>query len=225
MKNNLIALSLFAGPVSPSYALDVGDISAFIYSDTDNINKEIKNTTDTGRLINISAERISSPLESGKIIPKESDDELLLSPASLLLPAETTENIRFFYHGPKDNKERYYRIIWTDQALSDVQNSNTERSAIATASAKISTILVVTPREINYDYRYNNGKLTNTGNATLRIVAYGACKDPAKANQKKECKENYYLMPGRDRTFSVVDITKKDSRIALWQAEQFIPVK
>ena len=225
MKKYLAAFSLLAGIISPSYAIDVGDISTFIYSDKDSVSKEIKNTTDSGRLINISVERISSPLEDGRVIPKESNDELLLSPASLLLPSNSKENIRFFYHGPKDNTERYYRIIWFDQALSDVQSNNNNRSAIATASARVSTILVVSPRNINYSYRYDNGKLTNTGNSTLRVIAYGPCLKPSKDNPENECKENYYLMPGRDRSFSAVDVAHKKGRVALWQAEQFISVK
>jgi hypothetical protein len=43
--------------------------------------------------------------------------------------------IRFFYKGPADDKERYYRIVWFDQALSDAQRDNATRSAVATASA------------------------------------------------------------------------------------------
>ncbi len=42
-------------------------------------------------------------------------------------------------------KERYYRIVWFDQALSDAQRDNANRSAVATASARIGTILVVAP--------------------------------------------------------------------------------
>lgn len=57
-------------------------------------------------------------------------DELLLTPASLLLPAQASEVIRFFYKGPADEKERYYRIVWFDQALSDAQRDNANRSAV-----------------------------------------------------------------------------------------------
>lgn len=225
MKYSLFAISIIIGIISKSYAIDVGNISTFIYSDTDKVSKEIKNATDTGRLVNISIERISSPLDDGKIIKKESEDELLLSPASLLLPAESTENINFFYNGPKDDKERYYRIFWFDQTLTDAQTNNNKRSAVATASARISTILVVAPRKIKYDYSYNNGVIKNTGNATIRIIAYGPCLKVDAESKKTECKENYYLLPSYDRSFSIVDISKKNSHIALWQAEQFISVK
>ncbi|GHM00063.1 hypothetical protein KPZU40_00380 [Klebsiella pneumoniae] len=57
-------------------------------------------------------------------------DEVLLTPASLLLPARASDVIRFFYKGPADDKERYYRIVWFDQALSDAQRDNANRSAV-----------------------------------------------------------------------------------------------
>ncbi|HBT4779525.1 TPA: hypothetical protein MB320_005405, partial [Klebsiella pneumoniae] len=130
--------------------------------------------------------------------------------------------IRFFYKGPADDKERYYRIVWFDQALSDAQRDSTTRSAVATASARIGTILVVAPRKVNFQHQYANGTLVNTGNATLRILAYGPCLKPADG---KECKENYYLMPGKERRFTRVNVADKKGRVALWQGEQFVPVK
>ncbi|MBN0481268.1 hypothetical protein JTM48_36425, partial [Pseudomonas aeruginosa] len=51
---------------------------------------------------------------------------------------------------------------------------------------------------------------------------YGPC---LKAADGKECKENYYLMPGKSRRFTRVDTADKKGRVALWQGEQFVPVK
>ena len=130
--------------------------------------------------------------------------------------------VRFFYKGPADDKERYYRIVWFDQALSDAQRNGSQRSAVATASARIGTILVVAPRQANFRYQFAGDTLTNTGNATLRIIAYGPC---LKIADGKECKENYYLMPGKSRRFTRVNIADKKGRVALWQGEQFVPVK
>lgn len=222
MKNRILAISLYFCAIMPALALDVGDISSFMNSDTSVLSKEIKNTTESGRLINIHVERLSSPLEGGSVIPMDSQDEVLLTPASLLLPAKSSDVIRFFYKGPADNKERYYRIVWFDQALSDAQRDSARRSAVATASARIGTILVVAPRKADYRYQYANGTLVNTGNATLRILAYGPCLKPADG---KECKENYYLMPGKERRFTRVNVADKKGRVALWQGEQFVPVK
>ena len=119
MKMHLISLGLLLVGISPAHALDVGDISSFMNSGSSTLNTTIKNSTDSGRLINIHIERLSSPLDNGQVIPMDKPDELLLTPASLLLPAQASEVIRFFYKGPADEKERYYRIVWFDQALSD----------------------------------------------------------------------------------------------------------
>ncbi|MGJ3287498.1 hypothetical protein [Klebsiella michiganensis] len=222
MKKHILAIGLLLSTMMPALALDVGDISSFMNSGSSTLSKEIKNTTDSGRLINIHMERLSSPLDGGKVIPMDKQDEILLTPASLLLPAKASDVIRFFYKGPADDKERYYRIVWFDQALSDAQRNGSTRSAVATASARIGTILVVAPRKANFRYQYANGTLVNTGNATLRILAYGPCLKPADG---KECKENYFLMPGKERRFTRVNVADKKGRVALWQGEQFVPVK
>ncbi|HFR8653488.1 TPA: hypothetical protein ACHWWS_004534 [Escherichia coli] len=222
MKNQILAIGLLLSGMTPALALDVGDISSFINSDSSMLSKEIRNTTDSGRLINIRMERLSSPLDDGTVIPMDKPDEILLTPASLLLTAQANDVIRFFYKGPADDKERYYRIVWFDQALSDAQRNSAARSAVATASARIGTILVVAPRKVNFRYQYADGKLVNTGNATLRILAYGPC---LKAAEGKECKENYFLMPGKERRFTRVNVADKRGRVALWQGEQFVPVK
>lgn len=222
MKKHILAIGLLLSTMTPALALDVGDISSFMNSGSSTLSKEIKNTTDSGRLINIHMERLSSPLDGGKVIPMDKQDEILLTPASLLVPAKASDVIRFFYKGPADDKERYYRIVWFDQALSDAQRNGSTRSAVATASARIGTILVVAPRKANFRYQYANGTLVNTGNATLRILAYGPCLKPADG---KECKENYFLMPGKERRFTRVNVADKKGRVALWQGEQFVPVK
>lgn len=222
MKKIIFALNLSLTVMMPAYALDIGDISSFMYSDSSVISKEIKNSTNTGRLINIRVERITNPLEGGRIIPMESKNELLLTPGSLLLPANSNETIRFFYNGPTDKKERYYRILWSDQSLSEGKRSNAKRHAVATASALISSILVVAPRKANYEYKYSTGKITNPGNATLRIIAYGPCLKPTDG---ESCKENYYLMPGKSRTFTRVNVADKNGRVAFWQENHFVSVK
>ncbi|HEI8865758.1 TPA: hypothetical protein SLG40_001227 [Serratia odorifera] len=222
MKRFHLALCLLFPLSQTAFALDVGEISAFMHSDHARLSKEIRNTTDSGRLVNINVERISSPLESGQVMAMESKDEMLLSPASVMLPANAREVIRFYYNGPSDAQERYYRIVWFDQALSDAEENSARRNAVATTSARIGTILVVAPRQDRFNYQFRNGKIKNTGNATFKVVAYGTClthKIP------EGCKENYFVMPGREKAFSRVDVNDKKGRVALWHGEQFIPVK
>ena len=217
-----LAVTLMLMLLRPALALDVGEISSFMPGDSARLSKEIKNTTDSGRLVTIKIERISSPLASGTVIPMNSRDEILLSPASLILPANASDVIRFYYKGPNDAQERYYRIVWFDQALSEAGQNSARRNAVATTSARIGTILVVAPRQDRFAYQFANGRIKNTGNATFKVVAYGNCRNKQDGS---DCKENYFVMPGKDRAFSKVDVNDKKGRVALWHGEQFIPVK
>jgi hypothetical protein len=60
----------------------------------------------------------------------------------------------------------------------------------------------------------------NTGNATLRILAYGPCLKPADG---KECKENYYLMPGKERRFTRVNVADKKGGSHSGRASSLFP--
>lgn len=207
--------------ISSVNAINVGSVTSFIDDNAKYISKEIENNSDQARLITISISRISSPEESGKAIPMEVDGELLLTPSRLVLPANTKNNVRFFYHGPVDDKERYYRVTWQDTALSLDEQRNERRQAVATTSAKIGTILVVTPRKSKFEYTFKNGEITNTGNASYRVVAYGICRD----NPAKQCRETYYDLPGKKRMFSRVDINHEKSHLGLWLGQEFSVVK
>ncbi|MGO1170366.1 MAG: hypothetical protein ACTMH3_11760, partial [Serratia liquefaciens] len=50
MKRLSLAACLLLSLSQPVFALDVGEISSFMHSDSARLSKEIKNTTDSGRL-------------------------------------------------------------------------------------------------------------------------------------------------------------------------------
>lgn len=221
MKKIIIPL-LFSLIPAKSFALNVGDITSFLNSDQTTLAREISNDSDNGRWITIKIKRISSPREGGTTIPMDQPGEMLLSPASILLPAHSAEIIHFYYKGPQDDKERYYRIVWTDRSVDSEDSNTTKRHAVATTSSVIGTILVASPRQLHFNYKYENQSITNTGNATLNIVAFGPCLD---TKSKTSCKENYYLMPGQKRSFTKVNMAKKDAHLSFWIGEKFVPVK
>ncbi|MBL0669026.1 fimbria/pilus periplasmic chaperone [Aeromonas jandaei] len=220
MLTRTFMLLLLACPFA-SHAINVGSVTTFIDVGTQEVSKEIENNSDQARLVTIAVSRISSPEEGGVEIPMEMDGELLLSPSRIVLPAKAKNNVRFFYKGPADDKERYYRITWRDTALSMDDQRNESRQAVATTSAQIGTILVVTPRQSNFDYVLSHGELTNRGNASYRVVAYGVCRD----NPKQQCRETYYDLPGKQRTFKRVDITHEKGHVGLWLGPEFVVVK
>lgn len=219
MRTRVLLLLLLIYPFA-SHAINVGSITTFINVGEHEVAKEIENNSDQARLVNVSVSRISSPEDSGVELPM-TDGELLLSPTRMVLPAKAKNNVRFFYKGPADDQERYYRITWRDTALSIDDQRSERRQAIATTSAIIGTILVVTPRRSRFDYALEKEQLINRGNASYRVVAYGVCRD--KPNE--QCKETYYDLPGKHRTFKRVNIHHDKSHIGLWLGPEFVVVK
>ncbi|WP_270828352.1 hypothetical protein [Aeromonas sp. Y318-1] len=216
----LMAWMLFIPGVSQ--AINVGSVTTFIDAGSQDVAKEIENGSAQARLVTISVSRISSPEEGGQEIPMEVAGELMLSPSRLMLPAHAKNNVRFFYKGPQDGKERYYRIRWLDTALSMDDQSSNRRQAVATTSAQIGTILVVTPRQQHFAYNLQNGMLSNQGNASYRTVAYGPCLD---RKAQAQCKETYYDLPGKQRCFKKVDMQDPQSHLGLWLGQEFVVVK
>ena len=203
-----------------SQAINVGAVTTFIDADSQEIAKQIENGRDQARVVTITVTRISSAEEGGEEIPMEVDGELMLSPSRLMLPANAKNNVRFFYKGPQDGKERYYRIRWLDTALSMDDQRNERRQAVATTSAQIGTILVVTPRQQQFAYDLKEDILTNKGNASYRTMAYGPC-----LKSKELCKETYYDLPGKKRKFKQVNMRDPKSHLGLWLGQEFVVVK
>ena len=53
--------------IKNSLAVNVGNITEIIPSNEDMLSKEIENTVNTVRLVNLSIEKIDSPLDGGKL--------------------------------------------------------------------------------------------------------------------------------------------------------------
>lgn len=203
------------------HAINVGPVTLFVDSGYSEISNEIKNDSDQARLVTVSVTRISSPETGGVKIAEETDGEILLSPSRLVLPAKAKNNVRFFYKGPSDAVERYYRITWNDLPLSVDENGDNKEKVIASTSARINTILVVSPRKSNFEYSLDKNILKNNGNASYRVVAYGPCL----SDVQKQCKETYYDLPGKKRKFKYVDIGSNKGHVGLWLGKEFVVVK
>lgn len=220
----LLCLALFT--CSHANAINVGAITSIMAPDQNVIAKEVINTVEDARLVSLNVERISSPREGGKVIPMESKQEIMATPSNLILPGHGKEIFRVFYSGPKDNKERYYRLVWRDNPVAEEGLSKTRKAASATTSATISTILVVTPRQDNFNYQYRDGVVYNIGNSSFRVVAFGPCKQPqASEDRNKGCRERYYVMPGLGVHLKFVDINNQKLSVGIWHNEDYINVK
>ena len=227
MKKITLALILLSWlPLKSSFAVNVGNITEIISSAEDTLSQEIENTVDTARLVNLTIEKIDSPLDTGKVIPVTDPNEILSTPANLILPGHAKDIFKIIYQGPKDNKERYYRLNWKDDPIGESGVTQSAKSASATTSATISTILVVAPRIENFNYKYSNSQVSNTGNSTFRVVASGPClAEKQKYGADGICRERYYLMPNLAVKLQFVDVTNKKSSVGIWHKGEFIVVK
>lgn len=167
---------LFAS--SSALAINVGKVTTIIPANADTTAKEIKNEADSVRIVSISAQRISSPMDEGIVINPEKVDELLLTPTRMVMPAGTSNIVKFYYHGNADNKERYYRITFIDEGVSEDLDNGSQKNGKGMTRAVVSTILVVQPRDKKIDFVYVAGKMTNKGNTSFRVNATGTCLKP-----------------------------------------------
>lgn len=205
-------------------AVNVGEVTSMMAPDEFSLSKEITNTTDSARFVSVTVYRLSSPMAEGVIIPMESKSELLSTPSSLILPGNAKDNFRFFYKGPNDDKERYYRLSWTDEPITESGYTQKSKQGQATTSAVINTILVVGPRKENFDFKREGDTIYNSGNAAFRVISFGTCKDK-KMDQGKGCRERYYIMPGKSVRIKYTDITNNKTRIGIWHGKTYINVK
>ncbi|EMB9642269.1 hypothetical protein ACS6LB_13565 [Enterobacter cloacae] len=223
--NKYLPFAIWAGIATSfsSWAINVGDITSIMTSEQSSLSKEIINTTNSARYVSVTVKRLSSPLPDGTEI-SINPGELLSTPASLILPGDAKDVFRFFYKGPEDDKERYYRLQWIDEPVSESAATKAGKAATATASAEIGTILVVAPRNERFNYSRQDDLIINTGNVSFRVIAYGVCKDPAQ-DQGRGCRERYYVMPGTKIRLQKSDVSNSRTRIGIWHGKQFITVK
>lgn len=206
-----------------AHAVNVGDITSIINAHETTLAKEVENTTNVARYIALKIEKITSPAADGKVIPLD-DNEVLSTPAGLVLPGSGKDVFKILYNGPEDDQERYYRLSWLDAPVLGKEDNTANKAALATTSAIINTILVVTPRKDKFDYSYSNGTITNTGNASFRIVAAGSCLDQAKDVDGKGCRERYYVMPGKSMKLKYTDWNASKTHLGIWYNGQYINV-
>ncbi|ENH3201614.1 hypothetical protein ABV255_005256, partial [Citrobacter braakii] len=103
----------------PGWAINVGEITSIMTSAESSLSKEIINTTDAARYVSVSVKQLSSPLAGGIEIKPVNSGELLSTPANLILPGQAKDVFRFFYKGPADDVERYYRLQWIDEPVTE----------------------------------------------------------------------------------------------------------
>ncbi len=90
-------------------AINVGTLTFAMDQDQSFTAKRVLNNNRSARIYQVTLRAIDRPGDS-ETRSKPADGELLFAPRQLQLQAGQSEYYKFFYRGPQDNRERYYRV-------------------------------------------------------------------------------------------------------------------
>jgi len=204
----LIALFL---PVTVK-AIYLGDLTFSLASDQEFVSKRIVNNNKSARLYQVSIIGIDSPSQQ-EVSTRPTDGELLFAPRQLVLQAGQSEYYKFYYHGPKDNRERYYRVSFREIPAQHGQITNKVGKISLEPIVTIDTIMVVRPREVNFKWHYDavNGTVTNTGNTWFKLLTKPGCQ------AVEEDGDAYYVKPGK--TVRASELRKKGNHFIVYNGK------
>jgi len=183
-----LALSLCA-PVSAIY---LGNLTFSLSEQRTMVTKYVVNNNKEARVYRIMLRSIDKPGEN-EVNTRPADGELLYSPRQITLQPGEGDFFKFHYHGPEDDKERYYRVYFQEIAA---QNRATHAAVKSTVSMMpvvvMQTILVVRPRRVNFRWEYDKeaGVITNAGNTWFKVLLKPHC------DATDDESDVWYMRPG-----------------------------
>lgn len=224
---NFIALFM-VGASMVAGAMEISDMTVVTSSQTGQAVVRARNDEGRAILLSVSVVQVDSPYDNGKEMPvgSASSNDIRFTPARTLIPLGQTAPVRFFYQGPKDDKERYYKVSWVSSGVGvNAKKTDADKSVDLQFSSAIRTILVVPPAQQNFSYLYDKNGVRNTGNMSFQAVAYGTCKLGSKNDDSAKneiCHERYWVGPGRGVAFKAIDSSKGDVRLMLQRDGKYV---
>lgn len=176
----------------PGYAAWFNALIYEIPADRDFTSRPIFNDTDRSNVYNVSAFKIDRPAKSGEKIIGGEALEILWAPLKFSLAPKQTDYFKLFYRGPKDDVERYYRVVFKEVPirLYPLQTSGSHLNVLPVTS--MSTYLIVRPRQMRLAWRVDErtGVIENTGNTYFRVIIQKGCAGD------DESSTQFYMLPG-----------------------------
>jgi len=214
----LVLLMLITFLSSHVYAMF---FSSYIYemgAEQNFIAKSVMNNTDQFNNYKVRIVKIDLPGKNGENVIYQKDRELLFSPLSLNIPAGKTDYFKLVYIGPKDDQERYYRVIFEENRIKAYDKlNNKDASSQFIPAVSLSTIFIVQPRKQNLKYNFDEqkGYLKNTGNTTFRVIVSQGCEG------SDEDATQFYMLPGEEYHNESL---KGENRKFLVANKKYIPI-
>ncbi|NBI23131.1 hypothetical protein EJ432_04480 [Klebsiella quasipneumoniae] len=187
----LLTLScLLAAPLAQ--AISVGNLTFSLPAEADFASKRVVNNNKSARLYRITVSAIDRPGGS-EVRSRPVDGELLFAPRQLALQAGESEYFKFYYHGPRDNRERYYRVSFREIPTRNLTRRSPTGGEVSMEPVVVmDTILVVRPRQVQFKWSFDKaaGTVSNTGNTWFKLLI-----NPGGDSTEEEG-DAWYLRPG-----------------------------
>ncbi|HBR2079233.1 fimbria/pilus periplasmic chaperone [Klebsiella sp. C239] len=175
-----------------SQAISVGNLTFSLPAEADFASKRVVNNNKSARLYRIAVSAIDRPGGS-EVRSRPVDGELLFAPRQLALQAGESEYFKFYYHGPRDNRERYYRVSFREIPTRNLTRRGPTGGEVSMEPVVVmDTILVVRPREVQFKWSFDKvaGTVSNTGNTWFKLLIKPGC------DSTEEEGDAWYLRPG-----------------------------
>lgn len=173
-------------------AISVGNLTFSLGAEESFAAKRVLNNNQSARLYQVSVVGIDRP--GGKEVrSRPADGELLFAPRQLTLQAGEGEYFKFYYHGPQDNRERYYRVSFREIPTRNRVERNTAGAAVSIDPVVVvETILAVRPRQVDFKWAFDRraGTVSNSGNTWFKLLIKPGC------GATEEDGDAWYLRPG-----------------------------
>lgn len=173
-------------------AISVGNLTFSLGTEESFAAKRVLNNNQSARLYQVSVVGIDRP--GGKEVrSRPADGELLFAPRQLTLQAGEGEYFKFYYHGPQDNRERYYRVSFREIPTRNRVERNTAGAAVSIDPVVVvETILAVRPRQVDFKWAFDRqaGTVSNSGNTWFKLLIKPGC------GATEEDGDAWYLRPG-----------------------------
>ena len=182
----LIVISRYAA------AINVGNLTFSLPAEKTLIAKRVLNNNQEARLYQVNVTGIDRPGDK-EVQIRPADGELLFTPRQWVLQPGQTELAKFYYHGPQDGRESYYRVMFREIPVSARAKQNSRGDMMRMDPVvTIETILVVRPRTVHFDWRWDKqrGTLQNVGNTYFKLLLKPGC------DSTDEESPAFYLRPG-----------------------------
>lgn len=210
---------LLAGTLaSQAMAIDIGAMTLAMAPKEDFITRTVTNNSTSPKVYEVQMEKISDPTATGQVVPTI-PGELLFAPKRFTLHAKRAQNVKFYYKGPADALERYYRITFTESPAAQIdEGGQTLRRGAVEVKLALQSILVVRPRQVHFDYKFDpaRGSIINTGNTYFEFMVKQGCQQ---ADSEADSK---YLRPGE--TYRNPKISQSGNQKLIVYQSRFIPV-